>query len=428
MTSQSPLRRELLVSFALLFGVAVLIAVLGLFTLMPFLDTPAEATLFVVLLVAADLGIIFGFGSWILRRHLLAPVSTMVADVRRIAEGDYRHRVAAGGGPELTAIEENVNAMADRLIHDQERLALNIESLEHTNRELVDARSQVVQAARMASVGTLAAGIAHEVGNPLGAVFAYLDVARGRAERQGDDTELLDQVRDEARRIDRIVRSLLDYARPRSEESGPVAPADVVERVRELLVAQGRLDGVDHAWHVEADAPPVVTLAHRLEQVMVNLILNAVDALEGREGARLTVTVRSEPGDVHRMPWRREGDPPGINYMHRRRVSRDDDAGQVDLFTASRVVTIVVQDNGPGLGAGDAERVFDPFYTTKEPGKGTGLGLAICARLVEGMGGRIEAAAAPGGGAAFTVRLPAASPAVAPRTAVAATRSEGGEA
>ncbi|MBW3533915.1 MAG: HAMP domain-containing protein [Gemmatimonadetes bacterium] len=428
MTSSSPLRRELLVSFSLLFGVAVLLAVLGLFTLMPFLDTPAEATLFVVLLVAADLGIIFGFGSWILRRHLLAPVERMVADVRRIAEGDYRHRVAAGGGPELTAIEENVNAMADRLIRDQERLARNIESLEHTNRELVDARSQVVQAARMASVGTLAAGIAHEVGNPLGAVFAYLDVARGRTEREGGDTELLDRVRDETRRIDRIVRSLLDYARPRNEASGPVAPAEVVERVRDLLVAQGRLDDVEHRWHLEADAPPVVTLAHRLEQVMVNLVLNAVDALEGTENARLTVTVRSEPGDVHRMPRRREGDPPGIDYMHRRRVSRDDDVGQVDLFTAKRVVAIVVQDNGPGLGAGDAERVFDPFYTTKEPGKGTGLGLAICARLIEGMGGRIEATDAPGGGAVFTIRLPAVPPGAAGDPAALIAESEGGEA
>ena len=427
MSTPTPLRRELLVSFSLLFGVAVLLAVLGLLVLLPFLDTPVEATLFLVLLVAADLGIIFGFGSWILRSRLLAPVEAMVADVRRIADGDYRHRVTLGGGPELAAIEESVNAMADRLIQDQERLALNIESLEETNRELVEARNQVVQAARLASVGTLAAGIAHEVGNPLGAVFAYLDVARGRAERDGADTELLDRVRDEARRIDRIVRSLLDYARPRSEEVGPVEPAVVLERVRDLLQAQGRLDDLEHRWHLAADAPSVLTVPHRLEQVMVNLVLNALDALAGRAGARITVTLRSEPGDVHRMPLRREDDPPGINYMHRRRMSRDGGAFQVDLFTARRVVVIAVQDNGPGLPPADLERVFDPFYTTKEPGKGTGLGLSICARLVEGMGGRIEASAAPGGGAVFTIRLPGV-PSGASARSMATAQTKGGEA
>ncbi len=408
MTFPTPLRRELLVSFALLFGVAVLLAVLGLFVMLPVLDTPGEATLFLIVLIGADLAVIFGFGSWILRRRLVVPVEAMVADVRRIAAGDYRHRIAAGGGPELEAIQDSVNAMADRLIQEQETLARNIESLDLTNRELVEARNQVIQSARLASVGTLAAGIAHELGNPLGAVFAFLDVARGRAERDGSDVELLERVREEARRIDRIVRSLLDYARPRDEEMGRVAPASVLERVRELLSAQGRLDDVDARWEVAGDAPAVVMVAHRLEQVLVNLVLNALDAMEGAPERRLTVRLASEPGDVVRMPRRREDDPPGIDYMHRRRVSRDGEARDVDLFTSRAVVVITVQDSGSGIAPEHLERVFDLFYTTKEPGRGTGLGLAICARLVEGMGGRIDAANAPGGGAVFTIRLPGA--------------------
>ena len=106
----------------------------------------------------------------------------------------------------------------------------------------------MVQSARLASVGTLAAGIAHEVGNPLGAIIAFVDVARAPGGAWGADTELLESVREEARRIDRIVRGLLDYARPRDEETGRRRPAPSSERVRELLATQGRLDGVDARW------------------------------------------------------------------------------------------------------------------------------------------------------------------------------------
>lgn len=144
---------------------------------------------------------------------------------------------------------------------------------------------------------------------------------------------------------------------------------------------------------------------------MVNLILNALHAMDGLEEPGFTVSLAWEPGDVSHLPIRREDDPPGVNYMHRRRLARSGRGQDVDpLFTARKVAVIQVADRGPGIPEEDLERVFDPFYTTKEPGQGTGLGLAICARLVEGMGGRIEAARAEeDGGALFTIRLPGTS-------------------
>ena len=337
----------------------------------------------------------------------MLPLESLTEAVRRIADGHYQERAAGAASLELMALEKGVNAMADRLIRDQELPASNIETLDRTNAELVEERNQVIQAARLASVGTLSAGIAHEVGNPLGAILAYVDVARARTARSGGDVDLLESIRTEARRIDRIIRSLLDYARPKEEESAPAAPSRVMERVRELLDAQGKLDQVQDVWQYGDDAPDVVMVAHRLEQVMVNLLLNAVDALDGRPEARIVVTLATDTGEVSRLPIRREGDPRGINYMHRRRVSRDGGGIGVDpLFTAARVVVITVDDNGPGIPEEDLEKVFDPFFTTKEPGKGTGLGLAICGRLVESMGGRIRAGRSPDGGARFTIRLP----------------------
>lgn len=407
MSGPPPLRRELLLAFGLLFGGAIFVAGLGLGFVLPVLDSFRDILLFVLALVVGDLLVLFLFGGAFLRRRLVRPMEELAGDARRIAEGAYHHRAAPADSLEIESVRSSVNAMADRLIEDQRRLAENVESLDRTNRELVEARDQVVQTARLASVGTLAAGIAHEVGNPLGAIMGFVDVAKRRAREADGDTEILDAIRTEAGRIDRIVRGLLDYARPRDEEAGPQPPGDTVRRVRELLESQGRLEGVDDRWDLDGDLPRVVMEPHRLEQVLVNLILNALHALQGRDGPVLRVRLDEEPGEVRALPARREDDPPGVNYMHRRRVSRDDGGRGVDsLFTARRVVLVQVDDNGPGIPEADHEAVFDPFFTTKEPGDGTGLGLSICARLVDGMGGRIEAGTSELGGARFTIRLP----------------------
>ena len=184
-TSPFPLRRELLVSFAVLFVAAVLFAVNGVILILPMLTSPGQGTVFVTSLLVVDLFVLFGFGSWMLRRRLVLPLENLTAAVGRIAEGHYEERAAGASSLELMALERGVNAMADRLIRDQDRLARNIESLDRTNADLVEARDQVIRSDRLATVGTLSAGIAHEVGNPLGAILAYVDVARDRAEQVG---------------------------------------------------------------------------------------------------------------------------------------------------------------------------------------------------------------------------------------------------
>lgn len=403
-----PIRKELLLTFGALFGGAALIAAAGLAVLVPLLNGPPGAIPLVLILVGADFAAIFLIGTALLRQKLVGPMEALSRDARRIADGDYEHRIQASASAEIQEVRESVKAMAERLLADQALLAENIESLERTNQELIEARDQILQTARLASVGTLAAGIAHEVGNPLGAIMGYVDVAARRLEKAGQDTELLDAIREEARRIDRIVRGLLDYARPQGGQPDPVPPAEVLERVRVLLENQGAVAGVDNDWVYEQDVEAVVLEPHQLEQVLVNLLLNAVHAVRQAADPWIRVTLSMDTGEVASMPVKREEDPPGINYLHRRRVSRDDGGRGVDpLFTARHVVVIVVEDNGPGIVPEDLQRIFDPFFTTKEPGEGTGLGLSICARLVEGMGGRISAANRPEGGARFEIRLPA---------------------
>jgi two-component system, NtrC family, sensor kinase len=407
--ARTRLRRELLVSLGLLFGISTVVVGLTMAWVLPLANSPVQLGLEIFILTATQLVLLGVLSGLIVRKSLLDPVDTLVGDVRKIADGDYSHRVEPPNADELRSIMESVNVMADRLIQGQEQLVENVQSLEHTNRELVEARNQVIQAARLVSVGTLAAGIAHEVGNPLGAIMGFVDVAANRAQAKGDDTELVDAIRDEAKRIDRIVRGLLDYARPKYDELRAYDPGSSIRHVRELLEVQGKLSRVRTEWDLSDDLPMILLHEHHMEQVLVNLLLNGIHALEETKDAWIGVSAVTEPGPGANLLARREDDHPQVNYLHRRRVAHDDDAEAVaTLKTAERIVVVSVCDNGPGLPADVLGRIFDPFFTTKEPGKGTGLGLFISSRLVEGMGGRIEAENRSEGGARFTLRFPEA--------------------
>lgn len=410
MATKTPLRRQLLFAFGILFGGGILVASVSLALALPNLNTAGKVTVYVLILLLAELAVIFVIGRLTLGRTLFKPIDGLVDDVRTMASGAYEHRVRPAPTLELQAVAESVNAMAERLIHDQNALAENITSLDETNKALIEARAQVVRAARLASTGTLASGIAHELGNPLGALLAYVDVARSRATAGGSETELLDSIREEAIRIDRIIRSLLDFARSKETDAGPQPAWPVVERVKDLLSAQGRLEGVDCTWEVHGSVPSVLIDAQRLEQVLVNLLLNALEAIESQADRQVIVTLQEEPGPGALFRRRRRGDPPGVNYAHRRRVAAvENGRSAAPLTAAERVVVLTVEDNGPGISPETLEEVFDPFFTTKEPGKGTGLGLALSAQLIEGVGGEILAGNRKSGGAIFTLRLPGAT-------------------
>ena len=205
--------------------------------------------------------------------------------------------------------------------------------------------------------------------------------------------------------MDRIVRSLLDYARPHDDPLQPVDAARITAGAFELLRAQGAFHGTRAELDVAPHVPPVLGRAHVLEQVLVNLVLNAVDAASPAEG-RIVVGARRwayEPGRAPPVP-RRASDPAPAAFprVAERRPSR------VEFAAGQPGALLFVADSGPGVAPEDRDKVFEPFYTTKEPGHGTGLGLAIVARAVDEMGGVVWVDAAREGGAAFKMFFPAA--------------------
>ncbi|TVR62796.1 MAG: HAMP domain-containing protein [Gemmatimonadales bacterium] len=433
---------ELLLSIALLFGAALVVAILAAATLFPILDSPSAIALFLGLILLADLLILYVFLRYLLRRSVFSPLDRIGAEADRIAAGDYEHRVTATGRRELDRVVEAVNVLARSLIRDRLLLAENVRSLESANRELVETSSALVRTARMASVGTLAAGIAHELGNPLGALRTSLDVATRRAQRGGDVEEALAMAREEAGRIDHIIRSIMAFARPSADgpSGGPVDVEAVVRSAVGLLAGRDALDGVMVRVEVVSAPPAVEARPQLLEQVFVNLIMNAVQASRSplpspespaADGARdgsvngvtdeaVVLRIGTVPAaDRPRPEPRREGDPAGVDFSHRRRMALlragrtpppfDPPASSAEEVDGLDVVVDVL-DRGPGVPAELRDRIFDPFFTTRDPGAGTGMGLAITARIVEELGGTLRADEREGGGAAFRLTLPGALP------------------
>lgn len=395
------LRSELLFNLAFLAAAALLLATWTASLLRYTLDAVPHAVWLLALLIVLDVLVFVALGNYLVDRLVLRPLAEATDAAGAIAAGDYERRVPAGRTAEMDVLARAVNHLTDQLLHNQETLAENVRSLDEVNQRLHEAQRELVQAEKMASIGRLAAGVAHEIGNPLGAVLGYSAVLRKR----GSDPELLQGLEREARRIDRIVRGLLDYARPGGTAREPVDVDRSITRVVELLQRQGGLAEVELRLELTAAEVRVQAAPHRLDQVFVNLLTNAVAAMGGR--GRLTIVSRCERYQPERnMAVRRADDPPGIDYSHLRRARHGVGRDSGRLLADRDVVHVIVADSGPGIAAEDIGSVFDPFFTTKAPGEGTGLGLAIVASTIAELGGRVEATSAQGGGATFHLFLP----------------------
>ncbi len=329
-----------------------------------------------VALVAAQAALVFALALALLLRGVARHVDRILGAAERLGEGGTEMPLLGeSGGPGLSRAAVAFERLAAALAEERARLAARVAELERTNRDLAEARQSLARSERLATVGRLAAGVAHEVGNPLGAISGYVDLARGAAARGGGEGALEDylaRIDAEARRIDRTVRALLDFARPGSPALVPIDLAAAVEAALAVARVQARFRGVAVELDLPTGLPRVLGDEHTLAQVLVNLFLNAGDALGGR--GRVTVSARARGGRVE----------------------------------------VRVEDEGPGIPEADLARVFDPFFTTKEPGQGTGLGLSICHRIMESYGGEISAANRPGGGAALALLFRAAPPPEAP--------------
>ena len=254
-----------------------------------------------------------------------------------------------------------------------------------------------MRSSTLAAIGNLAAGIAHEVGNPLAAVSGYVELLKKGGLSPDEQREIITRAASELHRIDAIVREFLDVARPSKKAASPVDPNAVIAETAAFLKAHPAFAGVNTELKLASDIKPVVVDSDKLRQVIMNLMINAAEAMTGSSGLRL-ITVESA---VETRPM--EG---RTGHKPLRRVK--DRAGQGTEAVADEkgFVIIRVIDTGTGVSEKDASRIFDPFFTTKTGGKGTGLGLFVTQTIIKAYGGEIKVSTGPAG-SVFTVEFPA---------------------
>ncbi len=289
-----------------------------------------------------------------------SPLRRVAAQARRIAGGELSERMAERGSAEIASLKREVNAMAGAL--DAARRCTAAE----TERRLA-ATEALRHADRLKTVGTLAAGIAHELGTPLNVVLILARRLQREARRERDVESGAKEIETQVKRMSTITRQLLDFARRREPQRQIVSLGDLVGRVSQMLDALARARSCSIAlYKVHPDlvvsADPVA-----LQQALTNLVVNALDAM-----------------------------PNGGTVALRLRNSEEE-----------RTVAIDVEDDGHGMPTDVLDRIFEPFFTTKDVGKGTGLGLCVTHGIVADHGGRLEVASATGRGTVVSILLPA---------------------
>ena len=248
-----------------------------------------------------------------------------------------------------------------------------IEGVVLSGRDVTDLKrleEQLIQAEKLAAMGQMLAGVAHELNNPLTAILGVTELLREKDGVEENTKRQLDLTHRQARRAARIVQNLLEFSRPASPQKRPLDLNSIVERTLQLHEHSLRRNNIEVDFRPKSGLPAVIGDANQLIQVLLNLVTNAEQAIrEVRESGRIQILITR---------------------------------------TANRI-SVTVQDDGVGVKPEALPRIFDPFYTTKRPGGGTGLGLSICMSIIREHGGTIEANALPAGGSAFTVYLPASS-------------------
>lgn len=347
--------------------------------------------------------VLFVFTYFVFRKKVTAPLSNLLHVITRVEEGDWETRVKDMPPNELGRLGDVLNSALDLLDGRRRELEKTVETLEATNEELRKSRAQVIQAEKMATIGRLSSGIAHEVGNPLMAIKGYVAHLLRNTSVNDEQRDCLKRVHDDSERIEGILKGLLAHSRI---SSGEAEEADVEEIIGDIIESISYRKMVEKIEIVQELNPVSRGLINpeKLRQVLLNVFMNGIDAMP--TSGRLTVKsyMEKSASSVSEFPHirRRKTDPPESNFARLRKNL----GMRMDRLVDQNVV-IEIADTGTGIREEDKEKIFDPFFTTKEPGKGTGLGLSVTSAILNAYNGHISFESEEGRGSVFRIYVPA---------------------
>ncbi len=330
-----------------------------------------------ILLMSAGAG-------YLLQRLIYVPLKDLEEGAEEVSSGQLDKTIPVRSDDEFGRLASSFNHMTGALSKARTEVNDLIQALEskveERSRDLLAARAEVAQGEKLAAIGVLAAGIAHELNNPLTGVLTFTSLMRKNAPDGSQDAEDLELVIRETRRCASIIRRLLDFAREKVPVNGFFSLNQVVEDVVRFVERPTALQKIGITLDLAADLPLIWGDADLIKQVVMNILVNAQQAIEG----------------------------PGTIAV----VSRAYVAKNPQDFEDQRVpmVELAIEDTGCGIPEANMQRIFDPFFTSKEVGKGTGLGLSVSYGIIKAHGGEIKVASLVGQGTTFRILLPITSP------------------
>jgi two-component system NtrC family sensor kinase len=329
---------------------------------------------------------VFSIGIGVLLQRLIyLPLKDLESGSAKVAAGNLAQDIPVRGDDEFGHVAGSFNNMTAALNQSRQELHDLIETLElkveERTQELRVAEAEIAQGEKLASVGVMAAGIAHELNNPLTGILTFTSLLRRKMADGSEDAEDLDLVIRETRRCAAIIKRLLDFAREKVPVKGWFDLNHVIEETVRFVDRPAALRQITISTNFDPELPRVWGDADLIKQVIMNIVVNAQQSIEGQG----SITVQSRPYDHAKAPAK-----PGVENLP--------------------MVEVIVRDTGCGIAEDNLQRIFDPFYTSKEVGKGTGLGLSVSYGIVKAHGGRITVESVVGQGSTFHILLPIRSP------------------
>ena len=307
--------------------------------------------------------------SLLLTRFVNQPIDKLLAATKQAAQGNLDQTVGIQAHDELGELANSFNHMITELKRSRDAIEEWTQTLEHRVRErtqeLQQVQDQLVRAGKMAALGELAAGVAHEINNPLTGVLTFSSLMLKKVDENHPWKRDLENIVGQTTRCRNIVRGLLDFARQRKPDKKQWDIHLLIDRTITLVENQARFQNIKMVKEFKPDMPVLFVDGDQIQQVFMNILINAADAMKGDRG---TLTIKT---DLHH-----------------------------------RIAEIIFKDTGCGMSKEHLSRLFTPFFTTKETGKGTGLGLAISYGIIQSHGGEIEAESEIGKGSTFRIKLP----------------------
>lgn len=335
----------------------------------PYIDTTNQVILtfaVIAILCVVVLLLILVFST----TRIINPLQKMVMATQKIAKGDLSHKLDVKSKDEIGALAESFDKMTVELRTANQKLiewGKTLEKkVEERTAEIRQMQAHLIQQEKLASLGKLAAGIAHEINNPLGGILIYSHLLLEDTKKEDPQYQNLEKIVKETTRCRDIVKGLLQFARPKEPEVTQISVNSTLDNALSLLESQAIFQNIVIKKQYQDDLPLVVADRSQLQQVFINIILNAVDAMKGKG----TLTLKT------------------------------------NLSIGEPFLNISISDTGHGIDKKDRSRLFEPFFTTKEVSAGTGLGLAICYSIIQKHEGIIEVESEVGKGSTFTVKLP----------------------